>query len=417
MPIGDNEQPEIRRQLLREREAAAVDFENCLIEIRNLDELPNHERFLLPPSSDDLKTCATEGPIVVVNVTNISSDALLVTPSGIERVQLPNLDTSEMDVLRRWNLTRGATRDGNKPGKLKGDGQFRRFLSFLWSNCVRLVLERLGIFGRASGPELPRVWWIGTGLATSLPFHAAGDHSAGSDANTLSWALSSYTPTIKALGHARENVGADIDKHSILLVAMSKTPGEQDLPGVEAEVKDIVSVVTDPHSVRPLRQPSAGTVLDTLKHFSIAHFACHGAADATDPSNSFLALQGKSDVTPDKLTVQMVSDANFRKAWLAYLSACSTAETKVSKLADESLHLASSFQVAGFRHVVASMWPSNDLICAKVARLFYGHLLKKGDMELGNKAVAVALHAAVLEVRAQNLGRPNLWAQYIHSGA
>lgn len=417
MPIRDNEPPEVRRQLLREREAAAKDLETCLTDIRNLRELPNHDRFLLPPSSDDLKGCATEGPIVVVNVTNISSDALLVTPSGIERVQLPNLDKSEMDMHRQWNLTRGATRDVRKAGKLKVDGQFRGFLTWLWSSCVRLVLERLGIFGQPSGSELPRIWWIGAGLATSLPFHAAGDQSAGSVANTLSCAISSYTPTIKALRHAREKVGADIDKHSILLVAMAKTPGGKGLPGVEAEERDIVSVVTDPHSVWPLRRPSADTVLDTLKDFSIAHFACHGTADLTDPSNSFLALQGNSDFVPDKLTVQMISDANFKKAWLAYLSACSTAETKVLDLADEALHLASSFQVAGFRHVVASMWPSNDFICAKIASLFYRHLLTKGDMELGNRAVAAALHAAVVEVRSQNLERPNLWAQYIHSGA
>lgn len=200
---------------------------------------------------------------------------------------------------------------------------------------------------------------------------------------------------------------------------MATTPGKQyqSLPGVEIEGRDIRSIINKPHSVKPLPQPSADAVLETLKDFSIAHFACHGSTDLLDPSGSFLALQGKSNSTPDKLTVKMISDANLGQAWLAYLSACSTAEIKTSDLADEALHLASSFQVAGFRHVVASMWPSSDTICAQVAKLFYQELLTNGGITAGDRAVPAALHAAVSQVRLQNLERPDLWAQYIHSGA
>ncbi|KAH8693493.1 CHAT domain-containing protein [Phaeosphaeriaceae sp. PMI808] len=261
--------------------------------------------------------------------------------------------------------------------------------------------------------------WMGTGLASSLPFHVAGDHSAGWVANMLSCAISSYTPTIKALRYAREKTRRVVDGHSILLVTIATTPGEQyrSLPGVEVEGRDIRSVVNKPHSVKPLPQPTADAVLENLKGSSIAHFACHGSADLLNPSNSFLALQGESESTPDKLTVKMISNANLSQAWLAYLSACSTAEIRVSDLADEALHLASSFQVAGFRHVVASMWPSDDTICAQVAKLFYEELLANGGVKAGDRAVPAALQAAVLQAQLQNLERPHLWAQYIHSGA
>ncbi|QKX64818.1 uncharacterized protein TRUGW13939_11994 [Talaromyces rugulosus] len=421
-PIAADESPEVRRQMLREREAAAKDLEACLADIRSVQELPNHARFLLPPSADDLKSYATDGPIIVVNVTTISSDALIVTTSGVDHVLLPKLDKSEMEIYRQWGLTRGANRDGNTSRKSASKDRFRGFLSRLWSSCVCLVLEKLGMSERPTSSELPRIWWMGTGLAGSLPFHAAGDHSVGSVANTLSCAISSYTPMIKALRHAREKATMDIDKHSILLVTMAQTPGHTDLPGVEDEERAIIRIVQDPHSVQSLRRPSARTVLDMLngdmlESFNIVHFACHGSADLTDPSNSFLALQGSSDSAPDKLTVQAISDANVEKARLAYLSACSTAETRVSDLADDALHLASSFLVAGFGHVVASMWPSNDRICANIASSFYRNLLMKGGTEQGNRAVAAALHSAVLEVRSQNLERPHLWAQHIHSGA
>jgi CHAT domain-containing protein len=126
-----------------------------------------------------------------------------------------------------------------------------------------------------------------------------------------------------------------------------------------------------------------------------------------DPSNSFLALQGKSDSIPDKLTAKMISNAKLGQSWLAYLSACSTVEIKVSHLADESLHLANSFQVDGFRHAVASMWPSSDSISAQVAKLFYQKLLANGGIKAGDRAVPAARHGAVSQVRSHNLERPH----------
>jgi len=46
----------------------------------------------------------------------------------------------------------------------------------------------------------------------------------------------------------------------------------------------------------------------------------------------------------DKSTVSALLDASIQPhAWISYLSACSTAEVKTQKLADESLHLTSAF--------------------------------------------------------------------------
>jgi hypothetical protein len=246
-----------------------------------------------------------------------------------------------------------------------GDGVLNG-LNSLWSDCVRLILEELGFCAR--------IWWIGTGLASSLPFHAAGVHSVGSAENTLSRAISSYTPTIKALRHSRENAALHSDEHSVLVVTMRQTPGQTDLPGVEAEEEAVCSVFRHPHRVQSLKQPNKNAVLRNLGDFGIVHFACHGSSDLGDPSSRFLALQGDSDTVPDKLTVQEMANLNLGRAWLAYLSACSTAENDVPDLSDEVLHLASAFQVAGFGHVIASMWTSKDAICVQVSSVFYRHL-------------------------------------------
>jgi CHAT domain-containing protein len=170
------------------------------------------------------------------------------------------------------------------------------------------------------------------------------------------------------------------------------------------------------HPVRLLSQPDSTTVLNALNKSAIAHFACHGCSDTTNPARSYLALQGQDESVPDKLTLQSISEANLSQVWLAYLSACSTAENRDPALADEALHLASGFQAAGFKHTVAAMWASEDNICPQVAECFYSELITSADMD-ENRAVAAALHKATNQFRLEHLDEPYLWAQYAHYGA
>jgi CHAT domain-containing protein len=138
-----------------------------------------------------------------------------------------------------------------------------------------------------------------------------------------------------------------------------------------------------------------------------------------DPSERHLLLQNSSQSQPavDELTVRRISEVTLGRAWIAYLSACSTAEVQAGHLADEVLHLVSGFQVAGFGHVIGSLWSADDAICARMAKLFYKFLIEKGDVKDRNQAVAEALHHAVVKVRSDYLQEPLLWALYIHSGA
>jgi tetratricopeptide (TPR) repeat protein len=415
LSVSPDNPPEIRLQVLRERDKAAADLEDC---IRDIRQLPNQDRFLLPPATKVLMSCASEGPIVIVNITSFSSDAIIITTTEIKAINLPNIQGAEIAQYRPWSLT-ADTRKATLVETSSGEDKISEPFSKLWSDCVRLVLEELGLMRPSKSQELPRIWWIGTGLASSLPFHAAGLHSAGSIENTASYMISSYIPTIKALLHAREKAAEHaIDaENSVLLVKMPHTPGERNLSGVEAEDKAIRCVFGDSVRVRSLDRPSKNEVLENLGNFSIVHFACHGSSDSRDPSRSFLALQGESKTIPDKLTVQEMANFNMGHAWLAYLSACSTAQNRVVGLSDEVLHLASAFQVAGFAHVVATMWESKDSICSQVAEVFYGHLTKTSDKGGHDGAVAEALHAAVEEIRKQSPEEPQLWAQFIHTGA
>lgn len=88
------------------------------------------------------------------------------------------------------------------------------------------------------------------------------------------------------------------------------------------------------------------------------------------------------------MMVRHISDIQLRNARITSLSACSTAENRVTRPADEVIYLASGFQVAGFAHVIGSMWSSSDEICVEIAKEFYRQLTIRPGNESGNKDVA-----------------------------
>ncbi|KAJ5117770.1 hypothetical protein N7448_011402 [Penicillium atrosanguineum] len=328
------------------RPKALKELENCIQDIQNLPGFGSFQRGL---TKEKVETASNEGSIIVVNVTILRSDAIIVSSAGFSLVPLPQFDAVQ---AQGW-LDKKLTSPGERGVKNK---IYLQFLAWLWRECVKPVLNELGHYAQSSLEDLPRVWWIGTGLASSFPFHAACDISAEPTENTFSRVLSSYTPSIKALLNSRERTSTSPSSSKyplkLLMVTMATTPGADDLPG------DILSVL--------------------------------------------------------KLCENRSTDSE-----IAYLSACSTAENQANRLIDEVLHVVSGFQVAGFRHVIGTLWPSDDRVCVEVARSFYAELCRNGALEYTERAVAMALHKAVLVVSTSDdhRKRPLHWAQYVHYGA
>ena len=178
----------------QQRRASAEAFELCIREIRNI---PGYERFLLGLTTTEMQACASKGSIIIINVTNLGSHAIIVSSTEIRSLNLPNLYASKARswLNREWSIRRQDLGRNNR--------EFRKYLSWLWEVCVKQVLIEGKFRVQPLERGLPRIWWIGTGLASSMPFHAAGDHSPRSKENTFSRAISSYTPSIKALAYAR----------------------------------------------------------------------------------------------------------------------------------------------------------------------------------------------------------------------
>ncbi|KAG9512297.1 hypothetical protein KCV07_g9538, partial [Aureobasidium melanogenum] len=424
--VGILENYAIRQNILQERRSASMLLDACERRIR---DQPGFEHFLQRASLSELMQSAEEGPVVIVNCTDISSDAIVVFESSIEHVRLSNMSPrpprSFQNALERHRAVeqRGYQRDVENDIPYQQD---THVLSWLWSTCVSLVLQKVAehSVGKVAD-EASRIWWIGSGAASSLPFHAAGNYGvSGSPENCLSECISSYALSIKSLKHAR-TIASEASKRfteeqSLLVVTMPTTPSHGALAGASREEEAIHSVAGKRWAVKSLAYPEASEVLEEIGGASIAHFACHGFADPADPMASHLVLQKEEDGNKcvDPLTVSALLSVNAQAhAWVAYLSACSTAEVKTQTLADESLHLTSAFQMAGFAHVIGSLRPVDDQICAQVARLFYSFLVDNEEgMDL-NRAVPEALNYAVRQISKEHPNRPDLWAPFIHLGA
>jgi hypothetical protein len=401
-----------------DREQAAAAFDHVIAEIR---QLPEFDGFLRPPPIGELLTAARE-PVVIVTVSRFSSYALILTSAGVlEPVPLAALTpetvydqvTAFLGALNdAQTALPTATRQRQAAEERLGDT-----LAWLWDNLAGPVLDRLGITGPPPiGTPPPRLWWCVSGLLSFLPVHAAGQHAREDavPATVIDRVICSYIPTIRALAYARRSSantvgnpgGQDPAGNRVIAVAMPHTPGELDLPTARAEVVGLEHRFPGRVTVLMERQATREAVMTALRTGRWVHFACHADSDPSNPSASHLKLADQQ-----KLTVADAARLRLDDASLAFLSACTTGRPD-GRLADEAIHLASAFQLAGYRHVIATLWPINDLRAREIADQIYTTLAATGDDD-----VASAVHTATQQVRRRRRDYPSEWASHIHVGA
>jgi len=415
----------------QDRHQLAGELTSVLGQIRALDGFTS---FGLPPTTNELLAEAAPGPVVTFNVSAYGSDALLLTADGITSLPLHGMSYST--VVNRINSFRQALHTSTDPGasspeRMAAQKKLLEILGWLWDTAAEPVLDALS-YGQSPplGAAWPRVWWAPGGLLGLLPFHAAGHHTEplarGQERRAvMDRVVSSYTPTIRALRYARQHARrAASTGGPTLIVAMPVTPGLHGggaLPYVPAEAARVCAVLPDPVMLAEPGIPMSGSsgiptranVLMQLPECLIAHFACHGDSDPVDPSRSLLLLH---DYDSAPLTVASLAPINLDQAQLAYLSACSTAFTPEIKLTDEAIHLTTAFQLAGFPHVIGTLWETNDGLAVDVADTFYT-TLRTSPRILDCNQAASSLHRAVRALRDKYPSAPSLWAAYLHAGS
>lgn len=358
------------------RHDAGKAFDALVLRIR---QQSGFEAFLGPLGERDIQSAAERGPVVVLNVSNICCDAILVER---HRVQALRLGVSDDEIADMAMVSHLGSSD---------------VLEWLWVNITGPVLDALGIIRPPADDGWPHVWWIPTGPLRKFPFHASGLHKQLDGQTVMDRAVSSYSPSIKALIQGRRRRPAQttfITPPKALMVAIDHTPGQLPLPYASQEVASLRRLC-DTMSLAVIEpEGDRDEILKHLKDTQIFHFAGHGYTHTVDPAQSHLCLN-EADAP---LTVADLFDINLHQQspFLAYLSACGTGQIKDEKFADESIHLISACQLAGFRNVIGTMWGVSDEHCVDVARVTYESLRDEG---LTDEAVCRGLHRATRMLR------------------
>jgi tetratricopeptide (TPR) repeat protein len=397
-------------QAAERRQQLAREWEGLVARIR---EVNGFKGFLLPPSVADLRLQAQDGPIVIVNPSDYRCDALILTADAdrpVKVVELPGLTREDVIVQARRLGVAVALASGSTGQRVKGHEEVHAVLGWLWDKVTAPILDELGFTGPAR--TWARIWWCPVGEMAFLPLHAAGHHDRKQGATVMDRVMSSYTPTIRALRYARQGCEGRSGAGA-LIVAMPQTPGNAaaDLPGADSEAQRLAVLMPGSYLLTGA-DATHDAVLAALPHHRIAHLACHGINDWNNPAASRLLLHDH-ETTP--LTVTALSRLRLADADLAYLSACSTTISN-QRLADQAVHVTAAFQLAGYKHVIGTLWPIDDSIAARVTDDVYTHLTAKGRASPDTEQTSVALHHAIRRLRYDYLASPTLWAAHIHVG-
>jgi hypothetical protein len=369
--------PDVLLDQLKKQLDTADQLKKTSQAIRNLhgfNHFPEFDRFLTTLSMDNMMMAAACGPVIIINISVYRCDALIIEKSKI--IALPLMSLRKSDVEKRATA-------------LNPESINTELLKWLWETIAKPVLDELG-FTHNSRNQWPRIWWIPTGPLAKFPLHAAGNHHLGSLDNVMDRVISSYSPSVRVLIQSRQN-SANITQKPQKAVLI----GMPELRYALAEVEKTRSICSSMRLEVSTPRPYLNEVLDTLKDCQIFHFAGHGRTDPDNPSKSALLLHNG-----EALTVAHLFEANLRrgKPFLAYLSACGTGQIKSDGLIDESLHLIAACQLAGFRHVIGTLWEVNDSCCVDVASTFYEVLEKKN---LSDESVSEGLHQASRALRTR----------------
>jgi tetratricopeptide (TPR) repeat protein len=371
------------------RERLCIERDQLIEKIRRI---PGFTSFLLPRIDDEMLRSPVSGPVVAINLSDHRCDALVVSATGTQLIPLPKLTQAEATTQANALLTAVYDRDTGS------DVRIIEVLRWMWDAFARDILDELG-FGAAFDPrDAPRLWWMPTGALTVLPIHAAGQHDVAGQA-VLDRVVSSYTATLRTLRQAHGRHVSRISERP-LVVSVPEPPGRDPLPGARREARSVAhrlpaarSLVDDDASVE--------RILRALPASSWVHFACHANTDPASPFDSHLVVQD------GMLRVRDIAELRITEATLAYLSACTTAFGG-TELSDEAIHISSAFQLAGYPHVIGTLWRVKDLAAATMTDRIY--------TELESRPPAAAVHTALHQLRDRYAESPYMWASHVHIG-
>ena len=376
-----------------------IQLQDIVTEIR---KLPSLSRFLEPPLFSDLRNAASGGPVIIVNASQYTCDALIVLPDKDPvHVALPvkKAHVSDLSMEFRSVMSRARFRDVKM--------ELLVLLRRLWDMVVFPIVKIL----QELCPRGSRIWWCPTAEFCHLPLHAAGSFRKGQPMFSDLY-ISSYTPTLAALIRARKKQPVDpsMDKHRFLVVGQAQAPGHCKLASVNTELSTISQCIGSVATLTCVQDQDATTakVAEELQKHEFVHLACHGIPEQKRPFESGFAL-GDGLLKVDNLMRYDLQNAQF-----AYLSACHTTVGD-EESPDEVIHLAAAVQFAGFRSVIGTMWAVDDAHTNEITSKFYEYMVDESG-RLDHTRAALALHKTMRSLRSSKIPIDQR-ILYVHIGA
>jgi CHAT domain-containing protein/tetratricopeptide (TPR) repeat protein len=371
-------------------------LQSVVINIRNL---PSLSRFLPPSLFPDLQHAASRGPVIIVSASEYSCDALIVffdrDPVHIS-LQVTQEDVRDLSTELHTLTVRARRADMTK--------ELAFFLRKLWDQIVSPIVDCL----KTSRPFQSCIWWCPTAEFSVLPLHVAGPYKKG-QRNLPHLYISSYTPTLTALIHARRHdpSNSTTEQTRFIAIGQAKAAGETELVSVSAELNNIGQRVDGLATFTRIdgEESCTSRVVEELGKNEWVHLACHGLPNRQEPFESAFALHD------GHFTIQHIIGCDFKNPEFAYLSACHTTVGD-EKSPDEVIHLASAMQFVGFRSVIGTMWAVDDGETNKITSTFYSHMVDESG-RLDHTRAAFALNKTMKSVNIPFDQR----ILYIHLGA
>ncbi|KAG2750114.1 hypothetical protein P692DRAFT_20832324 [Suillus brevipes Sb2] len=292
--------------------------------------LPDFSRFLQPPLFSDLQKAAAEGPVIIVNASH---------DQGPVHVPIDLTRTEFRSLSEQFGCS-------DQQNKLVG------ILRKLWHDFVDPVVQTLRVLNVRPGS---RIWWSG-------PYERNRD-------NLSQIYISSYTPTLATLVHARRSVSQYASTQYFVAIGQGNPDRGKELQ----------------RHLGPIVLATVQGALDALDHNQWLHLACHGMPNRTQPFESSFTMRD------GPLMIKDIIRSNWQNPEFAFLSACHT--TVGGK---------KTMQFSGFRSVVGSMWSVDDEVAQEVVSTFYDNLVDDSG-RLDCTRAAVALHKAVKKLRRNNV--------------
>ena len=371
------------KPLLKEKEAVAE-------QIRRID---GFKSFLKPTTPfSELEKAALDGPVIILNASQHTCDALILQYNALP-IHVPLSHITSKDVSQMATRFRELT--GSLVASDDSEAALEELLSDLWDLVVSPIVEHL----LPHTSKDSRLWWCPAGAFASIPLHAAGPYRQGEPSLSQTY-VSSYTPTLQALIHARSRPTHEPprSRRSSIVPGFLKSKKSKQLLANQA----IPTIVAIGHTASdetcyeldllrnrippsmPFRrmegeEVTSEALVAAFREPVWLHLACPASLDSALPCRSgFTTRDGM-------LSLCDISKGRPQAEFAFLAGRCNRGDDGG---VEEMMHLAASLQYSGVRSVIGTLWPVDDEVMQRVAAAFYEEIILKagGSMQCTNAA-------------------------------